>query len=147
MHEASLSRANSAPVSKNVRTRKWAISLGSAFFAYFLFRQLCRLRSALQILLNASTFLFSLFSFSLALSVFPFSGPIKTEKSQAENYFSERKLSCTYLNFGEILFAETKRAVPNGQHRSILPARVSNQNTEFSAHALTARSWSLPYNI
>ena len=25
MHEASLSRPNSAPVSKNVRTRKWAI--------------------------------------------------------------------------------------------------------------------------
>ena len=29
------------------------ISLGSDFFAYFLFRQLCRLRSALQILLRS----------------------------------------------------------------------------------------------
>jgi len=30
----------------------------------------------------------------------------------AENNFSERKLSCTRLNFGEILFAGTKRAIP-----------------------------------
>ena len=52
----------------------------------------------------------------------------------AENNFGERKLSCTRLNFGEILFAGTKRAVPDGQYRSILPARVANQNTEFSAY-------------
>ena len=52
----------------------------------------------------------------------------------AESNFSERKLSCTRLNFGEILFAGTKRAVPGGQYRSILPARVANQNTEFAAY-------------
>ena len=52
----------------------------------------------------------------------------------AENNFGERKLSCTRLNFGEILFSGTKRAVPGGQYRSILPARVANQNTEFAAY-------------
>ena len=56
-----------------------------------------------------------------------FSGSIKTEKSQnlftlAENNFIERKLSCTCLNFGEILFAGTKPAALSGQFRSILPA-------------------------
>ena len=52
----------------------------------------------------------------------------------AESNFNERKLSCTRLNFGEILFAGTKRAVPGGQYRSILPARVANENTEFAAY-------------
>ena len=52
----------------------------------------------------------------------------------AESNFSERKLSCTRLNFVEILFAGTKRAVPGGQYHSILPARVANQNTEFAAY-------------
>ena len=46
----------------------------------------------------------------------------------AENNFGERKVSCTCLNFGEILFARTKRAVPGGQYRSILSPRVANQN-------------------
>ena len=36
----------------------------------------------------------------------------------AESNFSERKLLCTCLNFGNILFAGTKRAVPGGQYRS-----------------------------
>ena len=40
----------------------------------------------------------------------------------------------TCLNFGEILFAGRKRAVPGRQYRSILPARVANQNTEFAAY-------------
>ena len=52
----------------------------------------------------------------------------------AENNFGERKLWCTRLNFGEILFAATKRAVPGGQYRSILPARVANPDTEFAAY-------------
>jgi len=43
----------------------------------------------------------------------------------AENNFSERKLSCTCLNFGKILFAGTKRAVPGGQYRSFLPGSQS----------------------
>ena len=30
--------------------------------------------------------------------------------------------------------AGTKRAIPGGQYRSILPARVANQNTEFAAY-------------
>ena len=62
---------------------------------------------------------------------------IKTQKNLftlAENNFSERKLSCTCLNFGEMLFAGTKWAVPGAQYRSILPARVANQNTEFAAY-------------
>ena len=52
----------------------------------------------------------------------------------AENNFGERKLSCTRLNFGEIVFAITKLAVPGGHYRSILPARASNQNTKFAAY-------------
>ena len=52
----------------------------------------------------------------------------------AENNLGERKLSCTRLNFGQILFARTIRAVPGGQYRSILPARVANQNIEFAAY-------------
>ena len=61
----------------------------------------------------------------------------------AENNFGERKLSCIRLNFDEIFFAETKRAVMGGQYRSILPARLANQNTEFAAYCQLA---SLPYN-
>ena len=52
----------------------------------------------------------------------------------AENSFGERRLSCTRLNFGEIFSVGTKRAVPGGQYRSILPARLANQNTEFAAY-------------
>jgi len=52
----------------------------------------------------------------------------------AESNLSERKLSCTRLNFGEILFAGTKRAVHGGQYRSILPSQVANLNTEFAAY-------------
>jgi len=52
----------------------------------------------------------------------------------AENNFSERKLLCTCLNFGEILFAGMKQAVPSGQYRSILPTRVAHQNAEFAAY-------------
>jgi len=40
---------------------------------------------------DSGTFLFSLFSFSLTLSVLPFSGSIKTEKSQ-KIFFPSRKL-------------------------------------------------------
>ena len=50
-----------------------------------------------------------------------------------ENNFGQRKLTCTRLHFGEILFAGTKWAVPGEQYHSILPARVANQNTEFAA--------------
>jgi len=39
--------------------------------------------------------------------------------------------------------AGTKRAIPSGQYRSILPARVVNQNIEFAA---PYRSQSLPDN-
>ena len=52
----------------------------------------------------------------------------------AESNFSARTLSCTRLNFGEILFAGKKRAVPGGQYHSILTARVANQNTELAAY-------------
>ena len=84
--------------------------------------------------------LINIFVFFVFILVDAFSGSIKTEKSQknlltlAENNFGERKISCTCLNFSEILFAGMKWAVPGGQYRSILPARVANQNTEFAAY-------------
>ena len=49
----------------------------------------------------------------------------------AENNFGERKLSCTRLNFGEILFAGTKRTVRGGQYCSVLPARVLCEESLF----------------
>ena len=59
----------------------------------------------------------SLFSLSLTLLVFSFSSSIPTEKSQKIFLLSwkticERKLSCTRLDFGEILLREQ-----NGQSR------------------------------
>ena len=71
------------------------------------------------------------------------SSSIPTNKSQkifllSRKIFCERKVLCTRLNFGEILFAGTKRAIPGGavllhlahsgsqsEHRirRILPAR------------------------
>ena len=72
-------------------------------------------------------------------NAFRFSSSIPTNRSQkilllSRKVFCERKVSCTRLNFGEILFAGTKRAIPGGRYRSILPARVANQNTEFAAY-------------
>ena len=65
-----------------------------------------------------SDVLFSLFSFSLTLSVFSFSSSIPTEKSQKifllpRKIFCKRKLSCTRLDFDEILLREQ-----NGQSRA-----------------------------
>ena len=55
----------------------------------------------------------------------------------AENNFENfRALAWT---LAKILFAGTKRAVPGGQYRSILPARVANQNTEFAAYCPLAQ--------
>ena len=93
------------------------------------------------LLQNVFLKLVNIFVFFVFILVDAFSGSINTEKSQnhkifftwAENNFGERKLSCTRLNFGEILFAGTKRAVPGGQYRSILPARVANQKIELAA--------------
>ena len=95
----------------------------------------CVCRFLLQ---NVLLKLINIFLFLVFILVDAFSDSIKTEKSQknlftlAENNFGERKLSCNCLNFDEILFAGTKRVVPGGQYRSILPARVANQNTEFA---------------
>ena len=93
------------------------------------------------LLRNVFLKLINIFVFFVFILVDAISGSIKTEKSQknlftlAENNFGERKLSCTRLNvLWRILFAGTKRAVPGGHYRSILPARVANQNTEFAAH-------------
>ena len=92
------------------------------------------------LLQNVFLKLINIFVFFVFILVDAFSGSIKTEKSQkklftsAENNFGKRKLSCTCLNFGEILFAGTKWAVPGGQYRSILPAQVANQNTEFATY-------------
>ena len=51
-----------------------------------------------------------------------------------ENNLGKRKFSYTRLNFGKILFVGMKQAVLGGQYRSILPAQVANQNTEFAAY-------------
>ena len=74
--------------------------------------------------LPVSTSFFSLLSFSLTLLVFAFSSSIRIEKSRkifllSRKIFLERKLSCTYLDFGEILLREQ-----NGQSRaeSIAPS-------------------------
>ena len=74
----------------------------------------------------------NIFVYFVFILVDAFSGSIKTEKTKnlstlAENNLGERKLLCNF-------FAGTKRAVPGGQYRSILPARVANQNTEFAAY-------------
>ena len=72
--------------------------------------------------------LINIFVFFVFILIDAFSCSLKIKYSQknnftlAENNFGERKLSCTRLNFGEILIAGTKREVPGGQYRSILPA-------------------------
>ena len=92
---------------------------------------------ARRIFLTNQHFCFFLFLFS---SIDAFGFPVlwfHEDREITKSLFTwavERKLSCTCLNFGEILFAGTKRAVPGRQYRSILPARVANRNTEFSAY-------------
>ena len=69
---------------------------------------------------NLWTFLFSLFSFLLVLSVFwffRFPSSIPTEKSQeiflvSQKIFWERKLLCTHLEFRQNLIAGTKKGNP-----------------------------------
>ena len=89
-----------------------------------------------------SDVLFSLFSFSLTLSVFSFSSFIPTEKSRkifllSRKIFCKRKLSCTRLDFGETycgnktgnperaIWAHLARSGSQSEHRTrlILPAR------------------------
>ena len=41
--------------------------------------------------------------------------------------------------FEQFLFAGQKRAIPSGQDRPFLPARVANQNTGFASSELPAR--------
>ena len=98
--------------------------ISNSNFQVFIFKtNFCVCRFLLQ---KAFLKLINIFVFFAFILVDAFSGSIKTEKSQknlftlAQNNFGERKLSYTYLNFGEILFAGTKRAVPGGQYRSIL---------------------------
>ena len=92
------------------------------------------------LLQNVCLKLINIFVFFVFILVDAFSGSIKDREitkslfTLAENNFGERKPSCTCLNFGEILFVGMKRAVPGGQYRSILPARVANQNAEFAAY-------------
>ena len=105
------------------------------------FISLCVCRFLLQ---NIFFKLISIFVFFIFILVDAFGFPIfwfhedreitKNLFTLAENNFGERKLSCIRLNFGEILFAVTKRAVVGGQYRPILPSRVANQNTEFVAY-------------
>ena len=116
----------------------YQIQISNSNFQIFKFKTnfwVCRF-----LLQNVFLRLVNIFVFFVFILVDAFYGSIKTEKSQknlftlAENNFGERKLSCTCLKFSEILFAGTKRAFPGGQYRSILPARVANQNTEFAPY-------------
>ena len=78
--------------------------------------------------------LINIFVFSVFILVDAFSASFTTEKSQknlftlAESNFSERKLSCTRMNFGEILFAGTKRAVPGSPGRAVSLAHSGSQS-------------------
>ena len=71
-------------------------------------------------------FCFLWFSFSLTLSVFSFSGSVP------ENIL-RKKTFVHPLGHRRNFIAKTKRAIPSGQHRPILPARAANQNKEFAA--------------
>ena len=112
--------------------------ISNSRFQMFKFKtNFCVFRFLLQIKPTFKThqhFFFSSFSLTLFLVPLRQRNHKKTLFTLGENNFDERRLSCTCLNFGEILFAGTKRAVPGGQYRSILPARVANQNTEFAAY-------------
>ena len=75
-----------------------------------------------------SDVLFSLFSFSLTLLVFSFSNSIPTEKSQKtfllpRKIFCKRKLSCTRLDFGEILLRDQNRRSQAGNIGPSCPLR------------------------
>ena len=111
----------------------WLVTFQTQIFKFK--TNFCVCRFFLQ---NLFLKLINIFVFFVFILVDAFSGSIKTEITKnlftlAENNFGERKLSCSCLNFGEILFAGTKRAIPGGQYRSILPARVANQKIELAA--------------
>ena len=97
----------------------------------------CVCRFLLQ---NVFLKLINIFVFFVFILVDSFAGSIKPEKSQKiflpkQNIISVKEnFRALGLNLGEILFAKTKRTVPNGQYCSILPARVANQNIEFVAY-------------
>ena len=89
-----------------------------------------------------------MFSLWSTPAVFSFSDSIPTEIT--ENVFTvtesilRNKIFATSLYLSEIvLFWGTKRAILNGQYRSILPARVPNQNSEFAASSPVAELGSL----
>ena len=48
--------------------------------------------------------------------------------------YLRKKTFVHLLGLRRNFIAGTKRAIPSGQYRSILPARVANQNTEFAAY-------------
>ena len=53
---------------------------------------------------------------------------------QSRKIFCERKLSCTRLDFGEMLFREQNgQSRAGGQYRSILSARVANHSAGFGS--------------
>ena len=104
---------------------------------------------------NTSTFLFSLLPFSLTLWVFSFSTKhfcflcfhslwrlgffrflvqpdreITKSLAPEENIF-RKKTFVHPLRLWQNLIAGTKRAVPSGHYRSLLPSWVANQNVEF----------------
>ena len=90
-----------------------------------------------------------MFSLWSTPAVFSFSDSIPTEITEnvftVTESFLRKKIFATSLYLGEIvLFWGTKRAILNGQYRSILPARVPNQNSEFAASSPLAE---LAHNI
>ena len=107
------------------------IQISSWNFQIFKFKtNFCVCRFLLQ---NVFLKLINIFFFVFIL-VDAFSGSKKTDKTQ-KIFLPCQKIIWAKENFiCEILFVGTRRAVPGGQYRSILPARVANQNTEFAAY-------------
>ena len=95
-----------------------------------------------------SDVLFSLFSFSLTLSVFSFSSSIP-DIEITENLFTatenvlQKKTFVDLLGLRRNFIGGTKREIPSGQYRPIFPAWVAIR-TQNSPHLALSRS--LPYN-
>ena len=103
----------------------------------------CVCRFLLQ---NVFSKLINIFVFFVFILVDAFSGSMKTEDREstknlftlAESNFGERNLSCTCLNFGEILFAGTKRG-SSGQAVSLHLVRSGSQSEHRIRRILLAR--------
>ena len=87
-----------------------------------------------NVILKLLSILFCLFSFLFTISVFSFSCSILTAKSfycHGKNFAKENFHAPAWISVKS--YCENKTAIPSAQYRSILPARVANQSTEFAA--------------